>query len=402
MYRVTSALQQRFWDNKLRMESVVADPFQMFEGTYNDKKKQMPNGIKVHVDLKGKRSAVISLLKRLSGSGVTGRSTLIGNEVDQDTRELIVYANELRHAVNSEQYGIDANEKSPYRLLEAIQPQLSFWLSEMKGKYMRQAIVEKFSSNLTAAPISATQTLNENILVKNVNMIYTGANQADYQASANNGAYVEDVGDALNAAGTTSAALWDVTFLSRIQYWASVHKKIVPLDNGRYVVLVPSRQAAFLKDPQNSESLFGVFKDSHILELTKNWGYDQYLGSFGQLDLFEDPRAPLFDLTGSDGSWAISVKYKGAGDDDDRTSTSGTVFDCGMILGKGALIETEYEAPHFEDEVQDYNMIKGVGIATGLGYQRTVFYNDAASETRSATINQSSGLLLAYAGSLTA
>lgn len=402
MYRVTSSLQQRFWDNKLRMESVVADPFQMFEGSYNDKTKQMPNGVKVHVDLKGKRSAVISLLKRLSGSGVTGRSTLIGNEVDQDTRELIIYANELRHAVNSEQYGIDANEKTPYRLLEAIQPQLSFWLQEIKGKYMREAIVEKFSTNLTVAPISATKGLNENILVKNVNMIITGNNQADYQGSANNGAYVEDVGDALTAAGTTTAALWDVTFLSRIQYWATVTKKIVPLDNGRYVVLVPSRQAAFLKDPQNTESLFGVFQNSNIVELTKSWGYDQYLGSFGKLDLFEDPRAPVIDLTGSDGSWAIAVKYKGAGDDDTRTSTSGVVFDVGMILGKGALIESEYETPHFEDEVQDYNMIKGIGIATGMGYQRCVFYNDATSETRASTINQSSGLLLAYAGTLTA
>lgn len=402
MYRVTSTLQQRFWDNKLRMESVVADPFQMFEGTYNDQKKSMSNGVMIHVNLKGKRSAVISLLKRISGAGVTGRATLVGNEVDQDTRELIVYANELRHAVNSEQYGIDANEKSPYKLLEAIQPQLSFWLGEIKGKYKREAIVEKFSVNLTAAPISATKSLNENILVKNVNMIFTGDNQADYQASANNAAYIEDVGDALNAAGTTSAALWDVTFLSRIQYYATTTKKIKPLDNGRYVVMVPSRQAAFLKDPQNTESLYAVFKDSHLQELVKKWGYDQYLGSFGQLDLFEDPRAPVFDLTGANGSWAISVKYKGAGDDDDRTSTSGTVFDCGMLLGREALVETEYEAPHFEDEVQDYNMIKGIGIATGIGYQRVVFYNDATSETRSSTINQGSALLLAYAGTLTA
>lgn len=402
MYRATSTLQQRFWNSKLQMESVVADPLQMFEGQYNDKTKQMPNGIKIHVDLKGKRSAVLTLLKRLSGAGVTGRSTLIGNEVDQDTREVIVYANELRHAVNSEQYGIDANEKSPYRLLEAIQPQLSFWLGEMKGKYQREALVEHYSTNLTVAPISKTKTLNENILVKNVNMILTGANQADYSATANNAAYIEDVGDALNAAGTTSAALWDVTFLSRIQYWATVQKKLVPLDNGRYVVLVPSRQAAFLKDPQNTESLFAVFKDAHIVELSKQWGMDQYLGSFGKLDMFEDPRAPVFDLTGSDGSWAIAVKYKSAGDDDTRTSTSGTVFDVGMILGKGALIETEYEAPHFEDEVQDYNMIKGIGIATGFGYQSTVFYNDATSETRASTINQSSGLLCAYAGTLTA
>lgn len=396
MYRPTTTLQQRFWDSKLRMEAVLADPFQMFEGSYNDQKKAIPNGIKMHVNLKGKRSAVIGLLKRLSGAGVTGRDTLIGNEVDQDTRELIVYANELRHAVNAEMYGIDANEKSPYKLLEAIQPSLSFWLAEMKGKYIREAIVEKYSVNLTVAPISATKAINENVLVKNVAL----ASQPAYGASA--AAFLENIGDALTAAGVTSAAQWDVTFLSRIQYWATVVKKIQPLDNGRFVVMVPSRQAAFLKDPQNTESLFGVHREASMVELAKKWSVDQYLGSYGMLDMFEDPRNPVADLGGSNGSWTVAFKYKGAGDDDDRTSTSGVVFDVGMILGKGAVIETEYEPPHFEDEVQDYNMIKGIGIATGFGFQRTVFFNDATSETRASTINQYSGILLAYGGTLTA
>lgn len=400
MYRTSATMLQRFWDNKLRMESVTRDPMQMFSGTYSDKVRAMPNAIQVNVDLKGKRSHVMTLLKRLSGSGVTGRSTLIGNERDQDTRELIVYANELRQAVNSEQYGIDANEKSPYKLLEAIQPQLSFWLEEIHGMYKRQAIVEKFSDNLTVAPISATQSLNENILVKNV--VMTTGGQPNYLGSADNAAYIEDIGDALTAAGTTSAANWDVTFLNRIIYQATVVWKLEALDNGRFVVLVPSRQAALLKDPQSTESIAGLYKDSHLMELAKAANVDQYLGSFGCLDLFDDPRAPIMDLTGADGSWAIAVKYKGAGDDDERTTTSGTVFDVGMILGKGAFIKTEYEAPHFESESQDYDIVKGIAVAAGFGYQRTVFYNDATSETRASTINQNSGLLLAYASALTA
>lgn len=402
MYRATTTLQQRFWNSKLLSESMTADIFQMFEGLYSDKKKTMPDGIKIKVDLKGKRSAVMTLLKNLSGSGVVGRSGLIGNEVDQDTRELIVYANELRHAVNTERYGIDANEKEPYKLLEAVQPQLSLWWKEMMGKYIRQAIVEKYSENLEVAPHSLTLGLNENILVKNVNMIQTGNNQANYQGSASNAAYIEDVGDALNAAGTTSAAYWDVQFLNRIQYWANVQAKIKPLAGGKYIVLVPSRQAAFLKDPQNTEGLAGLYINSQMKELAQKFNFDQYLGDFGQLSLFEDPRAPIFDLTGSDGSWAIAPKYKGAGDDDERTSTSGTVFDVGMILGEGAVVEASYEPQHFVEEIQDYEMIRGVGIAGGIGYNRTVFYNDATSETRASTINQGSGLLINYAGTLTA
>ncbi len=403
MYRPTTNLLQKRWDTKLVMESAQIDILSDFSGVYGGQKRSMPNSVVIKFDLKGKRSGVMTLLKKISGAGVTGRTVLIGNEVDQDTREQLCYGNDVRQAIGTEQYGIDANEKSPYGLLPMVQPQLTDWLKEIRGQYMRQAALQKYSTNLTVAPHSLTTVWNENILVKNV-VMSTGStsDQADYQNTASAAAYLEDFGDALFAAGTTAAANWDVRFLNRMIYWATVAKKIEPMDNGKYLVLVPSRQATLLKDPQATTSIPGLFINSNVLEFA-NVGKSQYLGDFGPLMLFEDPRSPIVRLTGGDSAWVVTAYYKGAGDDDDRAAiTTGSIYDVGFLFGKGALIEGEYESPHFEDELQDYNKIKGIGIACGFGFQRSVWLNDSSSETRTKTINQASMALFAAATALTA
>jgi hypothetical protein len=273
---------------------------------------------------------------------------LIGNEQDQDTREQLVYANDVAQAIGTEQYGIDANEKSPYGLLPMVQPQLTDWMKEIKGQYQRQAYLQKYSVNLTVAPHSLTQVWNENILVKNVALLTGAANtanvQPDYQGAASAAVYLEMIGDAITSAGSTAAANWDVRFLNRIIYWATVVKKIEPLANGKYLVLVPSRQAALLKDPQSTTSIPGLFINSNVLEFA-NVGKDQYLGDFGPLMLFEDPRAPVVKRTGSDGTWAMTAYYKGAGDDDDRTAVTGDVYDVGFLLGPMASIEASTRLP---------------------------------------------------------
>jgi len=402
MYRPTTNLQQKRWDTKAVMETSVIDVLSDYSGNYDGKKRSMPNAVVIKFDLKGKRAGVMTMLKKISGAGVTGRDVLIGNEQDQDTREQLVVANDVAQAIGTEQYGIDANEKSPYGLLPMVQPQLTDWMKEIRGQYMRQAALQKYSVNLTVAPHSLTQAWNENILVKNVVMTSAAANdQPDYQNSASAAAYLEEIGDALNAAGTTAASNWDVRFLNRMIYWATVVKKIEPLDNGKYLVLVPSRQATLLKDPQATTSIAGLFINSNVLEFS-NVGKDQYLGDFGPLMLFEDPRAPIVKMTGADGSWALTAYYKGAGDDDDRAGVTGSVYDAGFLFGKGAIIEGEYESAHFEDELQNYGKIKGIGIAAGFGFQRSVWLNDSTSETRTKTINQSSMVLFAGATALTA
>ena len=381
MYRVSDDLQQETWDNMLRMESMTKDPFEDFEGTFADNKEVLPDGIIANQAMApGSHEHTIGLLKNLSGAGVTGRTDQIGQEQDQATQEVLVFANDVSQAVNTERYGIDANDKAAYKVLEKVQPQLSRWHKEISGKYNREALLERYSVNLTVAPISRTKRWNENWLVKNV------ALTAQPVYDSTNATYESNIATANTAGG--SSADWDVQYLNTIIHWVTSVKKIEPMDNGRYIVLVPSRQAIPLKDPSASDSIGGLFKDSHIIEAATN-SYKQYLGSYGILDLFEDPRAPVVD----DDS-GLSALYKGAGSDDDTGTASGDAYDIGFVMGKSALIKSTYEPLHFEEEIQNYKKVVGVGAFAGYGVTRLV-YDDEGSETDASALNQNSGVLSA-------
>jgi len=383
-------LQQRSWDNLLRSESLTRDPYQDFQGTFSDDKKMLPDGIIATMMLApGANNHTVGLLKNLSGAGVTGRTDQLGNEVDQEVKELQVYSNDVSHAVNTETYGIDAHDKAAYKILQRVQPQLSLWHKEIKGKYIREALLERYSVNLTVAPVSQTKRWNENIFVKGV------ALSAQPAYSATNATYESNISTALVAGGASAA--WDAHFLSVLNHWITAIKALEPMDNGRYAVTVPSRQSIGLRDASASASMAGLFKDSHIKEAATN-AYRWYLGSFGEMDLYEDPRAPV---VGDVGPGNLTAYYKGAGDDDDRNSASGTLYDVSFVHGKGSVFVPMHEQLHFEEEIQNYRKVVGVGAFAGYGVNRTVFDN-IGSETDTSEINQNSAAIFARRQTITA
>lgn len=375
-------LQQQSWDNTLRRESLSRDIYSDFQGTYSDDKMMLPGGIIAKVMLAAsKNNHVVGLLKNISGAGVTGREEQLGKEKDQQLKELNVFSNDVSQALNTERYGIDAHDKEAYRILESVQPQLSLWHKEIYGKYAREALLERYSSNLTVAPTSQTKRWNENIFIKGV----TFAAQPAY--SNVNATYETNI-TAAATAGT--GGTWDVTFLNALNHWITAIKKLEPMENGRYVVSVPARQAMFLKDPGAANSIAGLYKDSNVVEAATN-AYKWYLGSYGVMDLYEDPRSPVANVNGA----ALSSYYKGAGDDDDRyTAGGGTDYDVGFVHGKSALMCAEHEMLHFEEELQNYRKVVGVGAFAGYGMNRTVF-DDVGSESATSQINQNSAAIFA-------
>jgi len=370
-------LEQTSWNNMLVMEAKTRDVYQDFEGTFSDNKQSLPNGIKTIVNLAAsKHSHVVGLLLNLDGEGVVGREEQIGKEKDQELKELIVFSNDVSQAVNTQRYGIDAHDKKAYKILEKVNPQLSLWHKEIEGKYTREGLLERYSSNLLVAPTSQVKRWNENIFIKGVTFAaqpaYDSTN-ATYEANFN------------TAALAGAGGQWDVTFLNALIHFTTVINSIEELDNGRYVVTVPSRQSMFLKDPGAANSIAGLFKDSHIFEAGNN-AYKYYLGSYGPLDLYEDPRAPVVNLTAGD----MVAQYKGAGKDDDRyTLGTGTDYDVSFVHGKGSYMKAVHDALHFEEEIQNYRKVVGVGAFAGYGINRTVF-DDVGSETDTSEINQNS------------
>ena len=397
MYRISTGLKQQGWENVLRMEANTRDIFSDLEGVYSDEKKSMPNGIVVNVTLNpGEHQRTLPFLEDLSNDGVEGEVPQIGNETDQSTKHVTVYSNDVSNAVNTEKYGIHAHDKKAYNLLKMVQPQLSKWHKQRKGKYFRQALLQRYSGNLVQSPISATQHWAPNILIKNVDMTA----QPVYDSTL--ATYTENIGDAMELAGTTSAAQWDVTYLESIIMWASggwdSSKIIEPLQiDGRdmWVVTVPSRQAATLKNPTVRNTLAGLEIDAAVQKSMNN-AFKQYLGNYGPLILVEDPNAPVLARGGADASWTLTPTYKDVGNVDDRASASGTLFDVGFVLGKGALCLTKHEEMHFEEEATNYGKIVGVGAFAGYGVQALSYDEDSATDTSIKTPGY--GVLLGYRG----
>lgn len=120
---VAAGLKQQNWDKKFFKEYLEANRFKKEMGT-------SPNNIiQVKSDLTVKKgdSVTFSLINRLTGNGVTGSSTLEGNEESMDTRSFKLVVDKIRNAVRvaevDEQY-------SSIDLRNAAKPVLMDWMME--------------------------------------------------------------------------------------------------------------------------------------------------------------------------------------------------------------------------------------------------------------------------------
>jgi len=364
-------------DTKTRLEANTADIYSKLSGNMQDTKKSLPDGITNVVKFApGETSRVFSILKNYSGSPKLGREQLLGTGIDQELKELKVFANQVSKVFTGERWGYDAHEKEYLKLLEKIQPQGSKYMSEIRGMYAREALLERYASNLLVAPTSQTKRWNENILFKNLSL----SSQPAY--SNTNATYETNISNAGTTAGAT--ADWDQDFLDAMISWA-IEKNIEPMDDGMYVVTCPSRQAIALR-----RSLRDTYKDSNYAEASKN-AFTGYLGDYAnKLKIYEDFRSPVV----GDSAGNITAYYKGAGDTDDRISASGTLYDVGFLHGKGALTKAYYEDVHWEIEETEFRKYLEWCVTEGCGYQRTVFDN-IGNESASSALNNSSIALFA-------
>jgi hypothetical protein len=213
-----SALAQEDWDTTLRMQSTPTDIFGELVGLYSQEVRMLPDAIVMKLPFKkGVYRQTIALLMNLSNAGVNGRTDQEGAEEGQVLKYFTAYSNDYSHAVNTEQYGLDAHTKEGWGLLKMVEPQLSTWHKEKEGQKARQALLQRYDLDLVAAPASRTQHWNRNMLVKNVSMVYSANNQPTYSHTL--ATYTENIGDAIQTAG--SSASWDMKFMSAIQYFAT-------------------------------------------------------------------------------------------------------------------------------------------------------------------------------------
>lgn len=390
-----AALAQEDWDSTLRMQSTPTDIFGELVGLYSEEVRMMPDAIVMKLPFKkGVYRQTIALLMNLSGAGVNGRTDQEGNEESQVLKYFTAYSNDYSHAVNTEQYGLDAHTKEGWGLLKMVEPQLSTWGKEKYGQKARQAHLQVYDTDLVAAPASRTQGWNKNMLVKNVQMVYSANNQPTYDNTL--ATMTENIGDAITTAG--ASASWDVKFMAAVQYFSTAVWELEPYVDNRIAVTVPSFQSMLLKDVSTSGSLANLQKDSFVKEIAGK-AYKWYLGSIYNLDLFEDNRNAVLQRTGSDGSWVITPYYRGMGTTDNRP-TSGTIMDVGGAFGKSALVWAEHERLHFEEEARNYGKRKGIGAFRGGAFNLLEY--DIGNKSATTRRNQNSGVILSRRTTATA
>ena len=397
-FRLTGsdALLKQGWENELFEESQEQDVLTGLTGTKSEKSDSVPDGVCMRVNLQpGETKKTIGMILDLHDAGVQGAGKPItGSAETMRTRDITVYANDVRHLVDSERFGLYAHRNSYLGLLERANPMLGKWLKARRGKHIRQALVQRMSDNLAEAPTSLTSGWNKNILCQNV----AYASQPTYDSTLAD--YTSSIITALIAMGETSSAQADADFFTDLAYWVTNVWKMQPLDNGKYICLLPARQAVYLKRLSSSNGISALQRTAFVEDLAK-MSFQQVLGELGNIVFVVDDRAPI--LVRNTATGTLTAYYRDVGDTDTRSSYANTgnnrVYDVAPILGKAAYIETIAMKPRYDDDLVDVGRKILLALSTTYGFQNTEF--DATSATDSTRKNQNSGLAVFYSGSAT-
>jgi len=398
---VAEGMRIKMVQKKLQMESILDDIFEDLgaDVVSSGEKVAVPNAIFLKLDAvaKGTHTITVPLLMKLSGAPHYGPGTPVGKELKQTLKYATFYYDEYSQAVASENYGRVANELGVYGVFEMIQPELSVYMKELHGKRIRQALLETHCGVITDAVGSTVAGhLNKNWFVPNTSLV----DQPEYDSVL--GDFDEKIADVLELAADTvdgASANISLDYLLALDYYAPNRLKIQAIEVGgkkTYVVLVPSTQMFRLRT--NEKGQLGDIYTGMVRSSEDEMKYTGVIGRVGKLLLIEDQRYPTIEVTGADGSWAITPTYVDPGDDDSRNfavhdSSSNKAWDIGFLLGKAALAEWEVTPIHMQFETQHYDHDKGTG-AFGEGGISLVQYDlDAGSQTDATKENYGSIVL---------
>lgn len=366
------------WDFKLREQARPRDIFGLKRGVYRDGQKVTDSFMVTKTAEPGEVTKTISMLKDLVGAGRTGADGLLGYEESQNTFEMRIFADELKHGVPYEKYGYNAKKKDPYGFIKMIQPQLSDWNAKQDGKRIREALAQGFDS-VTAS--GGQSGISASYMYPHSNIFVTGVAASSQPAfSSTIATYSASVNTAVGSIAHPS----DLSFLDEIVEWAGM--RTLQGING-----ADAEQLFFLTIP--SRTMTKIYK---LLAATQQYtsADDALKGKGGRvyrnLVLVEDMKSPRVAVTSS----TMTFSYYGV--TDGRAAAASATPDVGYLLGAEALVEYVMEALHFEEEKQNYGQVIGVGSFCTKGFNRVDWEPDSSvtNGLSSSRVNYSSALVL--------
>lgn len=380
------------FDKTLRQRAVVKDVFVNLSGIYDNEKQTIPNAIymKVNDATIGTNSVTITLKLPLTGAATTGNGELRGTEEEANTKHVTIFRNNYRKAVKVEEYGVRNLDQVDYGLYRKHIDDLGLWAQQYKGFEIRNALLERFSSNLPVGDLSSTLTseFNPNFYIENLSES-AQPEFSDIASAPTAQLWTNEIVAAIDTAAGGSftynqsdAQAAQFRSFNKIAQRA-LNKKLWPLEingNDAFILTMPTLQASILSDPtfnsSGSESLASQWTAvNRLSEKMQNWYgllgvYHTAIGV--DIMVIVDHKAPRVLPSGSGAPFTMTASYMDVGDTDNR-SIAATARDVSFLLGKAALVEWEPEKLHFIKQDEDYFRIMGHGVAGVRGIQLPEF-----------------------------
>jgi N4-gp56 family major capsid protein len=344
-----TGLTPQQWDSKFFMEYVRENRFKRYMGTDEN------SIIHTKEDLTTKpgNKVTFAAVNKLTGTGVTGNTTLEGSEEELDTRSMAVTVNPLRHAVAVTNWD---EQKSSIELRDTAKMALKLWSMEK----MKSDVVAALGSINGVAYGTASASQRNAWVVDNVDRVLFGALKSNYSAThATALANIDNTADKL----TPEA----VSLMKRIAMTASPAIKPIRLNEDEEWFVLFANSRAF-RDFSLNSTVAQANRDA------RTRGMDNPLFTGGSLVwdgviIREIPEIASLGGVGAGsievgpvylcGAQAIGVAYA------QRTKTTTQVADYGFRNGVGVQEIRGIEKLIFGSGAGDTDDLKDHGIVTG-------------------------------------
>lgn len=389
------ALLQVVYHNKAYLEAVKPDPIfnnrDLIKPVQVVDRQAIPAMDQLFINITpkntGARNITLAFIAALNMDPIEGNTQFIGNEDQFEMKWTKCYANDWAGGVTLQKFGIDARELRNYNLNGEAKRLLYQWRTEILGKYAREALVQRYSHNLAASPVSLTQTYNKNWWFPSL----SDSAQPSYNATA--ATHATAIGTAAASAGM-NAVLTPSYCLELIDYLEN--QFIMPVNiggNTYYAMLTAPREIRRLRDPAVTQS-FGAYVQNSTPDIKKLIPTSQLV--IGEkLILIHDPRIPTMTYAGSGSAYTLSFGYEKAGRSTTRTtsvSSAGATehWFANIVMGAGCLMWYEPEKTHEEKQPDEYRQYEGDALFQAIGYQTPVWNVDDDAATSSTAQQESS------------
>jgi hypothetical protein len=326
---------------------------------------------------KGARKVTVSYLDALNDNANTGNATSnLGLQETLQLRYFDAYCNDWAHSVAADAYGIDFREVSPYQIYEKIRPLLAQWRGEFNGYQARDGLINRISAEAASAPTLRTQSRNPHYYVPGA------SSQPTF--SATSGTWDTAIGTTLAGTTYTDMHLTVPRALSLVDWLMDSYIQPIEWEGYTlYCLLACPEEFRSMHDPSVTASFGNYWVTAAALgsgELRKVIpGAEMVIGD--SLVILRDRRSPTLTLSGNASAYTHSYGYMKMGRTSTRATgtTANTHFNVNLLLGRAALMKLEMEAPHFEEQWDEFKKYYAILLAGATTWQVPAFDLDTAS-----------------------